>query len=741
MIPNRHKTLVAFLTAVSLVVLSTATRAETAVVESPTQPRPKIGLVLSGGGARGAAHIGVLRAIEELHVPIDYIAGTSMGAIVGGLYASGMSPYELEQALTEIDWGEIFTDRPDRRQLSVRRKVDDAIFLVNKDIGFKDGKLRLPAGFIQGQKLYVKLQELTLPTAGINDFDELNIPFRAVASDLATGEAVVLDSGELASAMRASMAVPAVFAASEADSKMLVDGGISNNLPIDVVRDMGADILIVVDISTPLRPKEELTSLFSVVDQLTSMLTRRNTEAQLATLTDGDILITPDMGDIGSADFRRGLQAVQRGVEAAYESREDLNRVALPKTQYAGYLNAKDRKSWSQPMIEFVRIENDSDIADEVIQSLLNVQVNQPLDAEALEEDLGTIYGLDVFESVEYSVVEEDGKTGVVINTKQKPWGPNYLQAGLRLSSNLSEENRLNVNLGYLRTPINRFNGEWRSVAQLGDEPALVTELYQPLGLGSPYFFLPRLFAVNDRFNTLDGDEILSENRVRRIGGSVAVGREFGTWGQLQFGLTRFSGDVDVRVGVPSEPTGSFDNGEFFARFGFDTLDNINFPQSGLFGSVEWLLSRDGLGADEEFDQLLFDALAAKTWGRNTVLLGGSYFTTYDGEAPLQNRFRAGGLFNLPGFADNQLTGQHFAVLRLGYMRPIQGLFALRTYIGGTLQQGNVFEDENDISLDNTITAGSVFVGVDTFFGPVYFGYGVAEGGNESIHLLLGRLF
>jgi len=279
-------------------------------VESNNISRPKIGLALSGGGARGAAHLGVLRVLEENNVPIDYIAGTSMGAIVGGLYAAGMTTDEIEAALAAIDWDDIFHDLPPRTERSFRRKRDDDLYLTRAKPGFSDGKLKLPRGLIQGQKIDVVFSRLALPVSTIEDFDDLMIPFRAVAADIATGEEVVIDSGNLGMAIRASMSIPAVFTPAEIYGRLLVDGGIVNNLPISIVRDMGADIVIAVDISTPLLSQAEIDSVLLITSQLTGLMTRGNVEEQIATLTEKDVFIVPDLGEVSTTDFKEFAKAI-----------------------------------------------------------------------------------------------------------------------------------------------------------------------------------------------------------------------------------------------------------------------------------------------------------------------------------------------------------------------------------------------------------------------------------------------
>jgi NTE family protein len=306
-----------------------------------TDDRPRIGLALSGGGARGASHVGLLKVLERERIPIDYIAGTSMGSIVGGMYASGMSTEEIEAQLTAVDWDDVFKDKIDRKNRSFRRKTDDRLWLIGGKVGFKHGDVQLPAGLIQGQKINQLLIQLTLPVADIDDFDDLAIPYRAIAADIQTGETVVLDSGSLPKAIRASMSIPAIMTPVPWGDRKLVDGGIASNLPIEVVREMGADIVIAVDISTPLSEEDASTSLLSVTGQLTGFLTRRNVEAEIATLTEQDILLVPDLGDIATGDFERIAEAIPTGVASAEEHLAELRRYSINKAAFAEHVAAR----------------------------------------------------------------------------------------------------------------------------------------------------------------------------------------------------------------------------------------------------------------------------------------------------------------------------------------------------------------------------------------------------------------
>ncbi len=712
-----------------------------AILPAEASDRPKIGLVLSGGGARGAAHVGVIQVLEELRVPVDYITGTSMGSIVGGFYAMGMTIDEMEKAFTELDWAGAFEDKTPREDRSFRRKRDDDDFLVKAKPGISGGKLKLPAGLIQGQQQNLILKSITMPVATLDNFDQLSIPYRAVATDIGTGDAVVIGSGDLATAMRASMSVPGVFAPVEMEGKLLVDGGVSNNLPVDVARDLGADALIVVDISTPLTAREKVHEILAITKQLTAIMTRSNTERSIASLTDTDLFIVPDLGDIETGDFDRAKDAIAVGVKAARENLAALKRLSLSEEQYQAYLQARAVRKNGPPIIDFVRINNESELSDEVLASRLHVQVGEPLDVAALEKEIRDIYGLDLFEIVKYDIVREGGQTGLEVEAIEKSWGPNYLQFGIALEGDFEGENSFNLALGYLRTELNKLNGEWRTIVQVGEEPRFFTELYQPLDVRLRYFVNPQIEYRKLNLNVIEKGDILSEYRISVFRTGLEGGRNLGNWGEVRLGWRWGRGDAKVQVGDPSLPDLDFDIGNVFLRFTVDEVDNFNFPHSGIFGALEGSLSRDTLGADADFEQATLNLVGARSWGRHTVLLATNLASTLDDDAPLQSRFRLGGFLNLSGLKQDELSGQHSGVAQLIYYYRIWDIALLPAYVGGSLEGGNVWEDKDDIGFDDVIAAGSMFLGVDSFLGPLYLGYGRAEGGRSSFYMFLGRTF
>ncbi len=707
------------------------------------QGRPRIGLVLGGGGARGAAHVGVLKVLKEMRVPIDCIAGNSMGAIVGGLYASGLNPEEIEREIRDMDWDDVLEDQPPRPERQFRRKRDDDNYLIKKQLGYESGQLELPLGYIQGQKLDLELVRLTQHVAAIRHFDELPIPFRAVATDIETGDEIVLSSGNLARAIRASMAVPGAFDAVELDGRLLVDGLVTNNVPLDVAREMGADIAIVVNVGTPLKERSEITSALAIIEQYSNIVGQQNVTRQLDTLRETDIYIHPELGDISTSDFNRAADTIGLGADAARTAGAKLAKLAITSAGYSDHLAARRGAVREAPLVAFVRIENLSKIGDDVLAHPFQALIGKPLDEKTLKRSIEELYGWNIFESIRYESIDEEGKQGLLVHVREKSWGPNYLQLGLALSTDLEGDSTWNLGVSLLKTSLNRRAGEVRLAIQIGDSPLVSAELYQPLDVALRYFIDPIVFYDSRSISRFEGDDEVEEFRVTRYGGGLSAGRVLGRWGEFRVGLLRSTGEAEVRIGDPAISDFDIDSAEVFARLYYDTLDNRNWPRSGAISTLAWIESVESLGADSDFSQLLFSGIFARSWGRHTVVAGARFNYTADGVAPVQNRFRSGGFLNLSGFVQDELSGQQELALRSAYYRRLGNIQWLPAYAGFSLEYGNVYEDRGDISLapDDALLAGSVFLGLDTVLGPLYLGYGHAEQGNDSVYLFLGRLF
>ena len=709
--------------------------------DNDSSKRPRIGLVLGGGGARGSAHVGVLKVLEELHIPVDVVVGTSIGSIVGGLYASGMTPEQIEQEVLAMDWNDMFQDSPKREDRSFRRKRDDELYTFDAKLGVRDGTIQIPLGYIRGQKLHLALSRLTLPVAGVNDFDLMPIPYRAIAADIETGKQGVLGKGNLANAIRASMAVPAVFDPVEIDGRLLVDGGIANNVPVSVARELGAEVLIVVDVGSGLSRRKDIRTGVDVTLQLTNFLFTLNTEQQLQTLSKRDVLMRPALGDIGGGDFDRAKEAIAIGEQSARDVIDGLRRYSLSEKNYASHIAQRQGRQPTAPVLDFIRIKNESAVSDDVIATRITARAGEPLNVMQLEEDIAQVYGLEIFESVRYELVHEGDKTGLLVLAKEKTWGPGSLQFGLASSSDLQGTGTVRFGVLYTLSQINNLNAEWRTGLQLGDEPGVFTEWHQPLDPLSRYFVNARLEYLNSNMNVFDNaGNKLARYRLSAAGFEFAIGREFGTWGEGRLGYRRESGSAEINIGTPA-PDIDVDSGELFVRLSDDKLDDLHFPGSGHFGQLEYIASRESYGASTDYDQWLLSYTHAISWGQNSLVAGILGGTTVDDNAPLEGLFELGGFLNLSGFQVGELSGQHLGLLRLIYMHRLVDVRFFKTYAGASLETGNVWQRSEDVSLDNSITAGSVFLGFDTPIGPLYLGYGMTDTDRQSAYIYLGPRF
>lgn len=706
-------------------------------------PRPKVGLVLSGGAARGLAHIGVLKALEEQGVHIDAIAGTSMGAVVGGLYASGYSIEELEHLARTLDWQQALSDAPPRKDVPFRRKQDDRDFLVKQKLSFRDdGSLGLPLGVIQGQNLSLLLESKLAHTADIRDFDKLPIPFRAVATDIASGEKVVFRRGHLPQVVRASMSIPAVFAPVELDGRLLVDGGMVDNIPLDVVREMGVDMAIVVDIGTPLRSRKQLATVVDVLNQSITLMTRRNSEEQLASLHRDDILVQPALAAFGVTDFGRAQDMIDAGYRAtrALDARLAVLRQAGGDSQLAVARSAQQRT----PIITAIKVENDSKVSDDVIRYYIRQPLGEPLELERLQTDMGTLYGLDYFDRVQYRVVHKGEENTLVINARGKRGGTDYLRLGLNLSDDMRGDSAFNLGASYRINGINRLGAEWLTRAQIGDQQELYSEFYQPLDVGSRYFVAPYLSLGSQNIEaTLDNDPV-AEYRLERYGFGLNLGRQIGTYGEVRLGVGKAWGEAEVRIGDQDLPKVSFNEGFYELKYSFDTLDNVYFPHSGEDIGLTLRKYDRSLDSDSDYRQWQFNIDKALSYGPNTWVFGGRYGRTLDDTEVVTSSFVLGGARQLSGFRQDSVSGQNISLMRVVYYRRLTPRAYLPLdfplYLGGSLERGRAWNNDNEFD-SGYINAASIFLGLDTPLGPLNISYGVNTEHQKAVYLNLGHTF
>lgn len=704
--------------------------------------RPKIGLVLGGGGARGAAHIGVLRELERHRVPIDAIAGTSMGAIVGGLYASGMTTEKLEDIVATLDWADALSDTTPRKDLTFRRKQDDAQYPINFELGVRGGELLLPMGVIQGQKLDLVLRDLTLDVSHVSDFDNLPIPFRAIATDIERGEPYIMGEGDLAMAIRASMSVPGVLAPLRVDGRLLVDGGIVGNLPIDVMRQMDVDIIIAVDVEFPLYAAEELTSVLTISEQMLTILIRKETLRQIDTMGTNDILIQPELGTFASSDFAHIVQAIEPGARATAAQSHKLQQVALGEQEFAEHLARRADRPELDDELSFVRVKHDGRIDTAILESRLDTEVGDAIRPQRLADDAERLYGTGLYEQVSYELVDEGGATGVEFRARSKGWGPNTLQFAVSLENDFEGATAFNLGTRITMAGLNPRGGEWRTDLQLGTDPALFTEFYQPFGSASKFFVAPRIDLQQYNINAFSDDTAIARYRISESEFGFDVGAEIGSIGEFRIGTFHGTGRGKVKVGDPSIENLNFDTGGVLSRLRFDTRDDAQFPRQGIRAELVWEHSLPGLGADERFDTVASDFEATWSRGKNSVQLGLSYATTIDSQDLIQDFFPLGGFLRLSGLERGEIRGPHAALARVLYYRRVGdsagGLFDVPIYLGASAELGNVWESRSQITFDSARFNGSIFAGLDTVIGPVYLAAGFAEGGRSNFYLFFG---
>lgn len=713
-----------------ILLLATAGHAEE---ESPT-----IGLVLAGGGARGAAHVGVLKVLEELRIRPDYIAGTSMGAVVGGLYAAGISAEDIEAQLNEIDWDRVFRDDIGRPGHTMRRKQLDRDFLVKRRLGFNRGGLQVPLGVLQGQHFDQALKRILGTVVTVDDFDQLPIPFRAVATDITTGEAVVMSSGSLAQAIRASMSVPAIFAPVERDGRLLVDGGLAMNVPVEVAQAMGADRLIVVDLSAPLLDRDEIDSIFRITEQMTTFLTRRNTEHSLSLMGERDILLVPPLDDIGSVQFDRVGEAMAIGEASARDQLKPLRQLAGTVPSRTPPAPIKD----DPPKIGFIQLDNQSPLHDSILWSRIRLRPGEALDLDRLESDLEALYALDVFDVVRYDLVEDPERgTGVLVTAQERHWGPNYLQLGMALTSDFDSVNDFSLGGAYTRNAVNRLGGDLRVVGNIGRRAGLAFDMYQPLDSRAKWFVQPVVSWSRDRQDVFDGEFNLGTVQLQNRGASLGGGRNFGNTFQLRSDFEWSQDRLEVIRGAPAGLHQRETIGEWRVSALYDTLNNVNFPNSGAQSELTWRRSLSALGADQSWEQVQFTGVSAFTRGRWSYLARGFTGMSFERDLPFSRQYRLGGFGRLSGLPPDALAGEQAALGSLTFYRRIGSTRFFPVFAGMALEAGNVWERRADMAFGDLEYAGAAFIGVDTVLGPMYLAYGRAEGGRDSFYFYLGNPF
>lgn len=728
-----------------------------AAQDTGAQARPRVALVLSGGGARGFAHVGVLKALEAARVPVDMIVGTSMGAIIGGLYASGMKADDLEREILAVDWGGLFNSREPRQLLSQRRKEEDFELSPVLQLGFRNGEFLLPTGAVSSRSLEVLLRRYTLSTRHLESFDQLPTPFRAVATDMETGRAVVMDRGDLSAALRASMSVPGVFSPLSINDRILGDGGLVNNLPVDVARAMGAEVIIAVNIGTPLAGRDTLGTVLGVTTQMVNILTEQNVQASIATLTPKDLLLAPQLGKLTSADFDKAEELVKIGNEYAGTVRQALALFAVDAPRYAGWVQARSTQALANAdrvgRIGAIRFEGVSEERAARLGRALESEPGQRVDVPKIEADLRKLAVSGDYERIDYTLTrrEDNGTEDLTINLRENAWGPNYLRVGLDLRTDFQGEGAFNLRISHNRHWLSDSGAEWRNRVQLGETVGLYSEIYQPLGMNSERFVAAYVDGSINKVELFSdqGDALaLVQRQGLKVGADVGwpIGLR-GTIGEARLGVV-----ASARRATPELLSAAIPAGVSTVRWTergvraaliADQLDFANFPSRGYRGQAEISWGRRDVDGGETTDFTRLDSTftAVKTWGSHTFNVGGRL--AYTNQIPLAaiDEYSLGGFQNLSGYRTAQVAGNYLLFGRLTYYQRLASNVgvARALFVGGSLEAGNAWTKRSDISLRQLRGAGSLFVGADTGIGPLYLSVVSAPKGYTGLYLFLGR--
>ena len=713
--------------------------------------RPKIGLVLSGGGARGFAHIGALQAFEELRIPFDAVAGTSMGAMVGGGYAAGYDAETIKQITFSVNWNQMFAPRTDRARLRWRAKEDDRKGLSSSEIGMTSDGLHFPGEVVPSQELDIFLGRVTQPVNSVNDLEKLAIPFAALATNLETGERVVLQKNvTLSQAMCASMSIPGAFAPAQYHGMMLVDGGLVDNLPVAQVRSMGADVVVAINVGTPLSSRERLTNFMGVMGQMVNLLTEQSVRASVESLTENDVYIKPDLKDFTSVDFRRSAEIIQLGYEAVMKERDRLSRYAVDEQTYRSWKEARQLSATDNPThrIERVEVRGLKIVDPERVRDEIDIADNSKATSEEVAEAARDIWGSGDFQSVPFHFEPGPNHTEVLVfEPTEKDVGYSTLRFGGNAQTDFQSSNTFNLLLAHTWGWLNDWGAEWRSEMQIGDMKRLSTQWYQPLGPTSRWFLMPEVSYEWVPFDVYygDDDDPIASYRNETFDVNLTLGYEISRLGRL----TAQAGWMDIHT---VEEVGMLDAGAdahtmyVGAGMQFDTLDNPNFPKKG------WRLTADVMRTiNPNIDDMdSIEDVIYSVEGYYPIRL--SRYATVLLSARVERggptgTFNLGGVFNLSGSSYGRYSGNRANLGRLFFYYDVsRKMRELRMplYIGASLEAGRAWDEDNAISSWNTDDswkkAASIFVATDSWIGPLYLVAGRTFGESNAVTLYWGRL-
>jgi NTE family protein len=707
--------------------------------------RPKIALVLSGGGARGIAHVGVLKVLEEARVPVDCVVGTSMGAIVGGAAATGMSPAEMEKRVLAADWDYVFGDRPKRKDIPYFRKRDDWQDYFDFTLTLRDFWPVPPRNLVGVHYITQFFRELT-GSISVEKFDQLPLPYRAIGADLENGKTVIMDHGDLPLVMRASMSVSGVFPPVPYENSLVVDGGIVKNMGVDVGRQLCGDAVIAVDVSSPNANRQKLESLFAVSEQTINIAVQRDMQAQIATLTAKDILIKPNMGKLTSTDFNESAQLIAAGEKAARAVLPSLQRYALSEEDYLIWQQNLTARKPKNKAVTKIEITPTRWVSPSVLKSLLDVHKGEALDQAALHHSMDSIYARGDFIRIAYQLLPATEGSLLRIIPVEKD-GRDFARVGLKLNTDFANNSSFGLVAGLRRSWLNHLGAEWQSQAEIGETRALYTELYQPTVLDGEFFLAPWISLRDEPRDIVSAHETIGENRVRHLGGGLDIGSVLGKWGEVRFSVS----DQQVKWRSSLQTVNPI-VGESYEQIGygvkavFDQLDNPRFPRTGNLARLEYFASDANLGSDRDYKRFMLDWRRAFTWSQYTFFATGRGGSALGTTLPYAEAFQLGGAMNLSAYRRSELSGNTFFLSRLLGYRQIKEMppaLGGGVYIGLLAEAGAVSAKTSWSStlFDSPAYSIGAVLAADTRLGPFYLTLAQGDKQRRAAHLTLGMSY
>jgi NTE family protein len=705
--------------------------------------RPKVALVLSGGGARGFAHVGVLRVLKEMRIPIDFVVGTSMGAVVGGAYAAGRSVEEIEDIVRNTSWDTVLADRPARDALDFRRREEDVNLPSRIEFAVTKSGITFPPSAAGNSALEQALTRLLPNGMKSEHINHLPIPFRSVASDLVTGEMVELTDTPLFITLRASLAVPGMFAPVHINKRLVVDGGLVRNLPIDMAKKMGADIVIAVNVGTPLAQEKELGSAISVAQQMLQILTEQNVQRSLKELRPRDILIAPNLSGIDFLDFEEHHNAMLAGDIATRQLESQLQHLRATPEDYRRYEQLRTAEN-SAPdaslKIASIEIQGTQNINPDILLKQSGLKLNEVTSEEKIRQVTGKLYGRGDLDHVEVEIDDRDQERDVVIKTHEAVWSKNRLRLGLELSSDFNDTHQFSIGAMHVAASQNKWGGEARFIAKVGSDRIFGAQFFQPLGVGSEWFIAPSLQSNASSADLFSEGRKLIRYGYKSNGIILPIGRQIGNWGDIQLGVRRER--VEVKKLLPEEvgpDVRVFQTTEFL-RYRVDTLDSLAYPTRGNYLTMEWDRALD---QDNNKKAILNSSVLGMTAFKRGEWAGhfyGEWSRSQGDFAPLS----LGGFLRLSGTPAESLSNKTVALGRVVIAHRIGSMPAAlggAVRLGFSAELGGGFKENEAVKFSKIKRAVSSFVAFDTRFGPLYFGAGSTQGIGSSFYLFLGPIW